>query len=107
MSIEVIHKCDRCKEVIPDANNSFKAINQFWEVGIVTLCKSNTSGSLNMVNRHLPSNVKIEVCRPCLESIGMLPKEVPKGEKPIVPPTLEERIIEIVEIYMENYGNHN
>lgn len=101
MSTEIINSCDKCKEFIHEKD-------QIWDVGVVTNCRQDGSrgeSNLNLTNRYMSSQYKIEICRSCMKSIGILPYEKSEPEAEKTPPTLEERIEEIVQIYLED--NHS
>ena len=98
MSTQVINTCDKCKEVIEPGE-------QVWDVGLVTKCREyhQKASRLNTANMYLGPDHKIEVCRQCLKALGIISylKDEPEVEK--TPPTLEERIEEMVQIYLEEY----
>ena len=80
--IITIYKCDKC-------SNEQNTDNQFWTVGITATTSQSSSGALPIKS--------INVCRPCLESLGInvtKKKDVPLPE----PPTIEELIRVIREI---------
>ena len=86
MSSKTIFTCDRCKaEFITKGERP----GQFWHVAVL----ANTYGYTD------PSKEvrSLEVCRPCLESMGIHVTPNPKPDEPQpVPPTIEELIREIV-----------
>lgn len=81
MSITVTYTCDRC--------GSAQTTNeQFWTLEVQARC-----------NTQFPYEVaKIQVCRPCLELLGIhrRVKEGVKDKRP-APPTVEDLIREIIE----------
>ena len=78
MSITTIYKCDKC-------GNEQTTGEQFWTVHLSISCKYFSDSRQK----------EIEVCRPCLESFGILvPAEKAKTLPP--PPTVEDLIREII-----------
>ena len=81
--ITTIYKCDKC-------GNEQNDNDQFWTVGITARTKWHQS---------MDDIVKsIQVCRPCLESLGIYVTQTKKKDEPLpAPPTIEELIREIIE----------
>jgi len=82
MSIVTNYVCDKCGNIAHDPN-------QFWTIGVTAKCQD-----------RLYSNYVIapmEVCRKCLESLGIFPSKETKAAPEYSPPTLEDLIIDIVE----------
>lgn len=81
MSVKTIYTCDKCKA--EQTSN-----DQFWVVGI----KAHT---VDYKNDSFVPGKQMEVCRPCLELLGIhaMKKE---GVVTPAPPTIEDLIVEII-----------
>lgn len=84
MAVTVTYTCDKCGMQQPTSN-------QFWTVGIKAQCSGHTS------DQYISNKFKMEICRPCLEYLGIHPTEKTVNDPEYQPPTLEELIREIVE----------
>ena len=87
MSVKTIYQCDKC------GGEQFSE-DQFWTVGVWAIC------SPVRVNPHYSEyvqNKKIQVCRPCLESLGIHLTVKDGGDSAPPAPTVEELIREIIE----------
>ena len=79
--ITTIYKCDRCEKTQENGN-------QFWTVSVTVL----HYGS----NQSFTSSDKfIQVCRECLEELGIHRQERPLDERPPAP-SIEDLIKEII-----------
>ena len=85
MSVKTIYTCDKCKA-------EQETVNQFWTVGVTATHGCSDSSREFVKNKHM------QVCRPCLESLGLYVQIKPehKASPPRIP-TVEELIREIVE----------
>ena len=86
MSTITNYKCDKCGNIQHTAE-------QFWTVGV----KARTIASQQQVYDSSFSLPPMEVCRKCLESLGLYPTKKTVEAEGYAPPTLEELIIEIVQ----------
>jgi len=83
MSITTIYKCDKC-------GNEQDNGKQFWHVGITIFTQ--------YISKY--TEQEIDVCRPCLESLGInVPEEKAQTLPP--PPTVEDLIREIISLVQE------
>ncbi len=91
MSKTTIYKCDKCGV---EQDNS----TQFWKLRVGV----DPYGYLVQKVIVVPPEREMDVCRPCLELLGIYISEAKIGEEsaPSIP-TLEELIIEIVRNAME------
>lgn len=82
MAITTIYKCDRC-------NSEQSSNTQLWQ--------------LNVAYRHLGTGYSenkttgIQVCRKCLESLGINASKAVRESPEYNPPTIEDLIAEIVQ----------
>lgn len=86
--IRTIYKCDKCGKEQDTAE-------QFWTVGIFARAKDRYPARSSLDES---ADRSLEVCRPCLESLGV---HVQKVNPPAVQPpvaSLEDRIREIAEM---------
>lgn len=88
MTVRTLYICDRC------GNEQDKAA-QFWTVGVTANC-----GELRMSTYFVPGKY-IQVCRPCLDNMGVLVKEKPKDQESPQPPTVEDLVREIIQLCSE------
>lgn len=83
MSVRTIYKCDKC-------SSETEKNEQFWTVGVTANAQLYTS-------RDFVTGFSMQVCRPCLESLGIHVRTKPADGQEAPPrPTLEEVILEIV-----------
>ena len=82
MSIKTIYTCDKC-------GNEQATQEQFWTVGVTANCGLNA-------HKYFVAGMSMQVCRPCLESLGIYAQKREDEPDAPKPPTLEELIIEIV-----------
>ena len=92
MSTEIIRTCDRCKKTLKP-----KAV--MWEVGVLAAMRPSSSLPKQINSRAYMSRIeegyKMDVCKRCLENMGLcIVKEEERVNLP-VPPSLEELIEEI------------
>ena len=81
MAIQVIYKCDKCRKDQASAE-------QFWSLEVY--------GSEGLNHTPRPVTTPFQVCRPCLESLGIYVKKPVDAEKAAAFPTIDELIREIV-----------
>lgn len=82
--ITVTYTCDKCKEQIGKREEMWTAY-----------CGAAPhNGTIQREVLYIPVERKIEVCRPCLDGMGLSP-EKRKYTAPANPPTLEDLITEI------------
>ena len=93
MSIVTIRRCDVCGEVV-DKNE-----HQFWTVGVYASCTDHMS-SPAMAKYEAPFK-SINVCRKCLENMGIVPKVVTKAA-PSDEPSIEDLVRDIVRLVRED-----
>jgi len=79
MSVKTIYTCDMCKK--EQYNNT-----QFWIVGVVAYIFNSNPGS------YIQPQHKLQVCRPCLETLGVYVQKRKIEEKQPEVPTIEELI---------------
>ena len=85
MSVKTEYVCDRC-------GNSQPTHEQFWVVGVVAHTYDRQPSACDFGNR------RMQVCRPCLEVLGVHRRKPEQEAAPIPPPlTVEELIREIVQ----------
>jgi hypothetical protein len=88
--IKTLYECDMCGKVQ-------EVSTQFWDVGVTA--KANSS----LINHAPFVTPPLQVCRSCLEDMGIYVKESnPKKPDPLTPATLEDLIIEIVRKTIRN-----
>tara|TARA_R110000822_G_scaffold70758_2_gene170934 strand:- start:810 stop:1106 length:297 start_codon:yes stop_codon:yes gene_type:complete len=91
--IKTLYECDMCGKV-QEALGPCKVqevSTQFWDVGVTAKANSSLSNYATFVTPPL------QVCRSCLEDMGIHVKESnPKKPLPLTPTTLEDLIVEIV-----------
>lgn len=87
MSLKTLFTCDKCGTVQD-------MTKEFWSIGVVVKEGSMTTWSLP----HPGKDSIMQVCRPCLELLGIYrsPDIKPGHIAPPPPPTLEDLIVEIV-----------
>jgi hypothetical protein len=94
MSKWTVYKCDKC-------GNEAHTGTQFWTVGVAAFCESNSQqyaiGRLDFVDQK-----SMQVCRPCLELLGIHVSQKTLEKLTYEPPTLEELIREIVQKELES-----
>ena len=83
MATKMVYTCDKCGS---EQNHG----DQFWTVG-VTATMSIYAGDQRV------DKFSMQVCRPCLESLGIHVRTETKEKPDHNPPTLEDLIREIVE----------
>ena len=81
MAIITIYKCDKCGAEQSTADQFWKLSVQYEHLG-TSICVSGTDG--------------INVCRKCLESLGIYASPETKESPEYSPPTIEELISEII-----------
>lgn len=81
--IVTIYKCDRC-----GAEQGSR--EQFWTVGVSASCSL-------ALPPHEPYKKQIQVCRPCLDVLGIFVKEGATDDSVRHVPSVEELIREIIE----------
>ena len=86
MSVKTIYTCDKCGAEQLSAE-------QFWTVGVWAIHSVN---NLPTNPSEFVQNKSMQVCRPCLELLGIHVKTKP-GAEIATPPTVEELIREILE----------
>ncbi len=79
--VTIIYKCDKCGVNQDNAD-------QFWTVGVTAMCYGYDASSFLR-------DKSLQVCRPCLELLGIHVMEK-EGETLPTPPTVEELIREII-----------
>lgn len=91
MSVIKIFKCDLCGDEKITTGVHGRTPNQFWKVGV-------TAKPLNESGRDYNNYAitPLEVCRPCLETLGIYVQEKTKELETHKPPTLEELIVDLV-----------
>ncbi len=89
MSTITVLTCDRCGANVPQNGD-----HQFWEVGVITACRPQIAAHKAMYQ--VDKKHKMEVCRPCIEDMGLVPSRREDKTSIPTPPTLEELIREIV-----------
>ena len=92
MSVKTIYTCERCKK-------EQDTPQQFWVVGAVAYTIG--SGPHNYIQP--PEQHRLQVCRPCLEILGIHRRKKKAPEVQTEPPTIEELIRELVKEEIENY----
>ena len=88
MSTRVIKMCDKCKKEVGHSE-------QFWTIGVRGACTLPASYRMHYENADYFEDMKMDVCRPCLESFGIHVMKKADVEPP-QKPTLESVILEIV-----------
>ena len=79
--IQTIYKCDKC-------GHEQHTPEQFWTVGVTADC-------WGMGSKFVPDK-SLQVCRPCLEHLGIYPRQKTIESPTYAPPSLEELIREIL-----------
>ena len=88
MAVKTTYTCDKCKKVQEEKGD-------LWHVGISVNCGKPAS--------YTNAPLRMEVCRPCLESFGIYMKDKDTGSIVTDPiPTLEALIEEIVQRCIDN-----
>lgn len=96
MSIKYTRTCDKCAAVVDDKD-------QLWSIKILPVCYS---GAHAQDTFDSSPTMKLDVCRPCLESFGLHVMRKPNvPAKPI--PTIVEAIQEMIDISLANQGAQN
>jgi hypothetical protein len=89
MAVVTTYTCDRCF-----AEQTSK--DQFWTVGVTAKAHSYNSGNAPY------AITPMEVCRDCLENLGIYPQTKTTEQPTYNPPTLEDLIVELVQREMDN-----
>ena len=96
MTIRYIRVCDKCKGEVDDKD-------QLWAIKILPVCYS---GAHAQDTFDSSPTMKLDVCRPCLESFGI--NVTTKPNVPVKPhPTIVEAIQEMIDISLANQGAQN
>ena len=92
--ISIIYKCDKC-----GVDQSTK--EQFWELSAV----ATHLGSSYLQAR--PCTKPYQVCRKCLEHMGIYTQKVIRNSPEFNPPTIEELLKEIILRTIEENQDHD
>lgn len=90
MSVRTIYTCERCKK---DQDTE----SDFYTVGILVQSGSEDFTNMGYGNKRcVDSGKQMQVCRTCLEAMGISPWQPEQKPQDTPPPSLEDLIREIV-----------